>query len=77
MMTLDSSLTRLYGFSIVNQVDDIGPTYMPNPTRTAFESFPMILVLLPTRTWSAVFVMVPLTTTTLAESPETAEVKAA
>jgi hypothetical protein len=40
-------------------------------------SLPMILVLLPTLTWSAVWVMVPLTNTTFLASPETAAVNAA
>ena len=54
-----------------------GQTHMPKLTSFAFLSLPMILVLLPTLTWSAVWVMVPLTNTTFLESPETAAVNAA
>lgn len=52
-------------------------TYRPKPLRIAFESLPTMLVLLPTRTCLAASVMVPSTTTTLASSPVTADVKAA
>jgi hypothetical protein len=52
-------------------------TYRPKPFRMAFESLPMMLVLLPTRTCLADFSMGPSTKTTLASLPLTAEVKAA
>lgn len=76
--TLEASLTKL---AIISSRRDpqrpSGPTHTPNPDRMAFESLPMMLVLLPTRAWSAVLLIFPLTTTTLASSPETAAVKAA
>lgn len=52
-------------------------TYRPKPLRIALESLPRMLVLLPTRTCLAAFVMVPSTMITLASSPVTAAVKAA
>lgn len=52
-------------------------TSRPNPSRMALASLPMIEVLLPTLTWSAALLIVPLTYTTFLSSLLTAEVKAA
>lgn len=51
--------------------------YSPKPVRTALESLPMMLVLLPTLIWALAWVIPPETTTTFFAVPETAAVNSA
>lgn len=50
IITFLASLTMLYRLSMKLPGQGVQETYIPNPSNAALESFPMILVLLPTLT---------------------------